>query len=785
MRILLFLFSLGLCSVLTGQSLIVEPYLQNASSNSIFVLWETDSGEQSLVEWGDNENLGNSTNGISYTSVGTARIHEVHLTGLKRLTQYYYRVRTDSVTSQVYKFKTPPFSSDGQTVTMVAMSDMQKDNSQPRKFENIVNQGVLKILSDSLTGEISENLNLVLIPGDLVVNGNNISQWRDDFFGQGKNLFSEVPLYPVLGNHENNSDLYFKYFKLPENGSPAYLEHWYYKDLSNIRIIGLNSNGPYTNQEQLDWLSQLLEMTCMADSIDFVFAQLHHPYKSELWTPGESDFTGDVIKLLEEFTTECNKPSVHFFGHTHGYSRGQSRDHKHLWINVASAGGAIDNWGEFPNFDYEEFTVSQDEYGFVQIEASNDNDPRLTIKRISRGDQDVVFDNIVRDSITLRRIPNIISKPIGIFPSNETLAPECVTLEASDFESSQSLHGQSHWQVVSADNDFTNPEFESWKNFENWYYEINTQANDDLSDEFIQGLSANTEYKWRVRYRDREFNWSEWSEPAYFSTSHSIDRPNLIANPGAEEGLTHWQIAEGVVEALPKDTCNGIAPYKGDLYFIVGGLCDHSDVARLIQEIDVSSYQDSIDQGSYPVTYGAYLSNYGGLDLPEMKIIFHDSNENILDESPVLSTLNSNWTLVENQILIPAGTRQITVELKGTRNGGTDNDSYFDDIFLKPGHEIIDCSNTTGITDIHPPLVSSKIVPNPSEGRFELILPFEFAKNMHVYMMNINGNKASFLYEPDGKSIHVDSSLLVSGQYYIWITDSGRIRLNEKVIITK
>ena len=89
-----------------------------------------------------------------------------------------------------------------------------------------------------------------------------------------------------------------------------------------------------------------------------------------------------IVEKLEKFSTDSGKPSIHFFGHTHGYSRGQSKDHKHLWVNVASAGGAIDNWGEFEGRDYDEFTVTQDEYGFVMVEVDgSQEDPKFTIKR--------------------------------------------------------------------------------------------------------------------------------------------------------------------------------------------------------------------------------------------------------------------------------------------------------------------------------------------------------------------------------------------------------------------
>ena len=241
---------------------------------------------------------------------------------------------------------------------------------------------------------------MVLIPGDLVDNGLFYNEWKDQFFDPADPLFGYVPVYPVPGNHEYNSDYFFKYFHLPENGTGGYEEHWWYKDRSNVRIVGMDSNTGYQIQAQLDWLDSLLAATASDPQIEFVFAQLHHPHKSELWIAGETPYTGQVVERLENFTTSTGKPSIHFFGHTHGYSRGQSKDHTHLWVNVATAGGNIDYWGEFAQADYDEFTISQDEYGYVIVEVDAGTDPRFTLKRFSIGDEFVTKDNSLEDSIT-------------------------------------------------------------------------------------------------------------------------------------------------------------------------------------------------------------------------------------------------------------------------------------------------------------------------------------------------------------------------------------------------
>ena len=50
-----------LCGFSFPVNLVVEPYLQNATPNSINILWETDSDSQTIVEWGLSPFLTEST----------------------------------------------------------------------------------------------------------------------------------------------------------------------------------------------------------------------------------------------------------------------------------------------------------------------------------------------------------------------------------------------------------------------------------------------------------------------------------------------------------------------------------------------------------------------------------------------------------------------------------------------------------------------------------------------------------------------------------------------------
>ena len=531
--ILVFIFSFLNSS---AQSIIVKPYLQNATSNSITIMWESSNCNPGIIEWGTSNSLGSIVAASLLNSQGSACIFTGNVIGLQPETKYFYRVATGNVFSPLYSFITPSLRESESSISLVAMSDMQKDNGNPDKFHQISNDGIISHITTTFSGDLNQNLQLILIPGDLVDDGNNHDEWVNDFFNQGENLFSYVPFYPVPGNHENNAHFFFDYFDLPKNGSNGFMEHWWYKDVSNVRIIGLDSNHDYQLPQQLDWLDSVLNATSSDTLIDFVFAQLHHPHHSELWPPGNTDFTGEVISLLEFFSSSSGKPSIHFFGHTHGYSRGQSRDHSHLMVNVATAGGNIDYWDEYSQIDYQEYTVSDDDYGYVFVEVDAGEDPKFTIKRFSLGDEYVYESNKLKDSITVKLNNQIPEEPYGVYPlSGEIVSPDGFTILGSPFiDPDGDGHGATQWQVSTSCIDFSSTVFDRWIQHENWYKGLDSQQDDNLLDIDVLNLLPDINYCWRVRYRDKGLGWSNWSNPISFTTDSVFMNwkvyPNPIAN---------------------------------------------------------------------------------------------------------------------------------------------------------------------------------------------------------------------------------------------------------------
>lgn len=522
----------GLATVATAQSIRVGPFLQDATPTSIWVGWETTEGLESTVRFGSAPGrLTGAAAGTSISSQGSARIHHAQISGLQPDTVYFYQVKTGAAMSEVLRFRTPAPAAAEKPFRFVAYSDTQ-GGPISNKHTEVINEGVIAFVTGEFGPEISDELDFAIEPGDLVSTGSDYDQWKTQFFDEEQNLIQHIPLYPVPGNHEQDSHWFFDYFKLPDNGTPGFEEHWWFKDHGNIRLIGLDSNGAYRTQAQLDWLDGVLADAATRDEIDFVFAQMHHPHLSEPWTPGNTPYTGEIVERMETFSTQTGKPSIHFFGHTHAYSRGQSKDHDHLWVNVAAGEGGIDYWGAFPIQDYPEFGRTFVDWGFVLMEVEAGENPKFRLRRISRGNEIEPKDNEVMDDITIKRFNLAPSIPSAIFPASGTVGvdPIAAELRGSPFaDGDGDFHAESEFQLTTTSGDYTDAT-SHWIRFENWfapegatgagngYFSVNTVADPDVSRTIAPELEALTTYFWRVRYRDSALGWSAWSGESSFTT---------------------------------------------------------------------------------------------------------------------------------------------------------------------------------------------------------------------------------------------------------------------------
>lgn len=770
---------LNLSVFVSAQTLLVQPYIQNMDSTSVVLSWETDNNTESIVNWGSTAALGNSVNGSTTSGASTNIVHEVLLSSLQPDTRYYYKIKTGAVESDTFSFKTFPSRSTNSSVRIVAISDCQYDSNEPTKLFETINNGIIAYCTNG-SGNTEDNLNLCLLVGDNVNSGSTISQWRNEFFSNTFNLSRHVCLLPVIGNHELNSSNYFAYFNLPQNGPAGYEEHTYFKDISNTRIIGFDSNPLYQTSFQLNWLSTTLAQTAADSNIDFVIFQEHHPYRSEMWLAGETDYARQVLDSLEKFNIQCGKPVVFLFGHTHGYSRGQMKDSKVVQINTATASGYIDTWGSTPQADYNDFNLSFDEYGFTVFEIASGSNPQMLIKRITRGDAGVTCNNVVQDSILLRPGLLTVNTPTAVFPTQGRMVhAECVNLRIEPFDATTGDSAGAVEFQVSENLNFNTLYFQNWKHVENWYYDLNTQADDTLYVQPLNNLQPGYTYYWRARYRTKNLDWSNWSNTELFMTSASSPG-NLLLNPGAEDSTNNWTVVSGVLESLTDGECAGTNPKSGLYYFGIGGLCIESAYAEAFQDVDVSAYAYTIDAGSGLANWGSFMSDYAGSDIPAIRISFLDGSMQLIDSTPYLTTTNTTWTAFNEYDSIPPLTRTIRFTMTGTRNSGTDNDSYVDDLFLYVLDGAINCDEyivSINETEINP----LSIYPVPAED----VVSIEFGKEYSGGILSMYSVSGTLLLEKKvfGNADIIDCKTLSAGIYFLELHKNDLPSLKGKMVV--
>lgn len=488
---------------------IVGPVVQNAGPETFGVMWEIEDGIESVVEYGPTPELGMKALGEVIDAPGSRTIHHVTLTGLVPSTTYYYRASSGEAKSRIFRMKTPPMRGEKAPFRFAVYSDCQQ---QPGIHRQIADQGILGSLPRGK--DPSDELAFALIAGDVVQDGDDYRQYEERLFGPVRNLAPHAPLYTAIGNHERDSRYYFDYLNLPRNGSPGFEEHWYSFDHGNAHVIGLDTNAKYSTILQLDWLEQDLAKVCHDPAIDMVFAFFHHPHRSELWLDGETPYSGSIVEKVERTVASCNKLGAYFFGHTHGYSRGQSKDTSFYHVNVGTAGGHIDYWDQFRQRDYPEFQKSFDEYGVLMVEANVGGKAGFSAKRLTFGDDKIVKAGEIQDEFTLTRGNLAPDKPVI---AHAALSGGKLTAQASAYRDPEDeRHLESEWQA-STEPTFTATVATDWLRYENWFKDRDTAAGTDLTawTTAVEGAAT-----WvRVRYRDDGLGWSPWSEP------HAVGKP--------------------------------------------------------------------------------------------------------------------------------------------------------------------------------------------------------------------------------------------------------------------
>ncbi|WP_119393317.1 metallophosphoesterase [Salinibius halmophilus] len=714
-------------------SFIANPYLQAPSHNSMTVMFEMQPVGAQVQYWREGEAKKTVPAQVA-SDDPLGLVHEAKLDNLDSNTSYQYQIVANGQVSATYRLHTYPATTTQRSEgKFIAVSDVQ--NGNVNVLADIV-QGIIDTECEGIAENCAQALAGIIMAGDITQTGGNRSHWRDHVFARIKAISPYVPLIPVTGNHDYYSDgelvNYRSYFAPPSNNDPQFEEHWYQLDYLDFRFIGLDSypisglNGRFnraTLATQQDWLLQTLN-----DSLDktFVVAAFHHPCLSEMWLKGESIALCEAVKTLENFSAQTGITTGHVFGHTHSYSRGQSRDVAHLWLNAASVSGSLEplNDQAYLNrevFDYDTIAVSNNHYGYSTLAFDFAQGTMTSVRRD--------FDRQAGEFPLTDQVRFAQNNAPATPKANSAVEQRIDQLELS-VAGSESAY-ELHWQL-SKNADFSGEVFDLWGNStrtENWQYQqdaslidgerayghqpINKQAEQDISKlnltqllaERGQAVGGDEQFYWqklytgqathssqlnqyaqthrpsltiqpgdtwfwRARARSQDMVWSQWTPVSQLKVAGQAGNELLNDN--------QWQVTDGVMQKIAVPTAALFAPAANAMIWAGhghGGSTAAGSVDRMEQTVSVNPG----DQLVFKVA----MTTWENRDQPYATVVAIMADGSEQELTRLTTRYARTWDLRQVVFSVPVGAQEVEVVMGGKRNAGSDNDIYFDQVSLR------------------------------------------------------------------------------------------------------
>jgi hypothetical protein len=203
----------------------------------------------------------------------------------------------------------------------------------------------------------------------------------------------------------------------------------------------------------------------------------------------------------------------------------------------------------------------------------------------------------------------------------------------------------------------------------------------------------------------------------------------------------------------------------------VGAICTEFAFASAEQIVDLNTYATQIDAGIAIAKFGGYLRDYNGTDVPSFAIQFLDGSNALISGTDTTQDVNGQWNLVQNSWAVPAGTRYIRYIMMGTRTSGTDNDSYFDEMYLKLNLNGDSCSQydiTAGIESSNN-IEQLQVYPNPVTSSSIVNIANTNGEHLIAKLFNTSGQVVKEIHHIHGPTFTLNRGDLADGMYFLVI----------------
>ncbi|MBK1826642.1 fibronectin type III domain-containing protein [Haloferula rosea] len=514
----------------------LRPYLHAPRPDSMRVSWWTDSDADTFIDYGVDGGPLNQTVTGSRTVMGSGyHYHAGQITGLQPDTYYEYRVRTENVTSATFRFRTPkPLGTSTGRFRVLVLGDNQIIDPSQRRFERLVERAKKKV-EDLYGVPIEEAIDVAIMPGDQVDVG-TLNHYRNLHFEFNGWISPYIPIMTTIGNHETYQDpglanykTLFTYddFTCAGVSSPD-PEVYYAYQLANVAFV--HTSSEHTGATQTGWVQNLVDAAEADSGIDWMISLCHRPYQAEQYI---GDISGWLRNTAMQVFAQTGKHVLNIGAHHHIYARGQTRD----WpiYHIISGGSSWDQfWGQSNEADYDDVQKTLAHWAWQLIEF--DLDARtMNVKCFAEAN--VKFPTATRWSYNSLLVDEF-SRKLGVAapgkPSLTNSEPAPITLpltlQSAAFSTSTSEVLNSTWFQVATDASFLDLKVDRLRDVENIYGDtgapdytpIDTHDGVDiLQYELPVDSLADGTYFARVRHRDSNVEWSEWSTPLEFEVTGS------------------------------------------------------------------------------------------------------------------------------------------------------------------------------------------------------------------------------------------------------------------------
>ncbi len=254
------LFAISFCFVLSAigsaqdvtRTFRKGPYLQWPGTDTMTIMWESPTNRPGVVRYGlkgaldkqyrletPRELVGVSPYAVTNASAEgllqvtqifvTNRVflYEITLKNLQPKSAYTYTAETDGARTTPRTFRT--FAEHQRKVTFIAYGDSR------------TNPNIHEALASNFNRHSPD---FILHTGDLAADGRRYNLWGREFFGPLAEVIDEVPIFPSIGNHEQDASNYLHYVHLPGN------ERWYSYEVGPVHLLALDFHFETDGHEQ-------------------------------------------------------------------------------------------------------------------------------------------------------------------------------------------------------------------------------------------------------------------------------------------------------------------------------------------------------------------------------------------------------------------------------------------------------------------------------------------------------------------------------------------------------